>query len=81
MNLPNKLTILRVVLIVPFVLCMLVPGLGNAGMYAAVAIFIIASETCSAFACGAALRGPREFTAPRCSMRCLRRRAWSVRLR
>lgn len=45
MNLPNKLTILRVVLIVPFVLCMLVPGLGNGGMYAAVAIFIIASLT------------------------------------
>ena len=45
MNLPNKLTILRVILIVPFVLCMLVPGLGAAGMYAAVAIFIIASLT------------------------------------
>jgi len=45
MNLPNKLTILRVILIVPFVVCMLVPGLGNAGIYAAVAIFIIASLT------------------------------------
>ena len=45
MNLPNKLTILRVILIVPFVICMLVPGLGDAGMYAAVAIFIIASLT------------------------------------
>ena len=33
------------ILIVPFVVCMLVPGLGNAGIYAAVAIFIIASLT------------------------------------
>ena len=31
MNLPNKLTVLRVVLIVPFVACMLMPGLGDAG--------------------------------------------------
>ena len=45
MNLPNKLTILRVILIVPFVICMLVPRLGAAGTYAAVAIFIIASLT------------------------------------
>ena len=45
MNLPNKLTILRVVLIIPFVLCMLLPGVGTAGKYAAVAIFIIASLT------------------------------------
>lgn len=45
MNLPNKLTILRMILIVPFVLCMLLPGLGTAGKYAAVAIFIIASLT------------------------------------
>lgn len=45
MNLPNKLTVLRVILIVPFVICMLVPSLGEAGMYAAVAIFIIASLT------------------------------------
>lgn len=45
MNLPNKLTVLRVILIVPFVICMLVPELGEAGMYAAVAIFIIASLT------------------------------------
>ncbi len=45
MNLPNKLTILRVILIVPFVICMLLPQLGTAGTYAAVAIFIIASLT------------------------------------
>ena len=45
MNLPNKLTILRVVLILPFVVCMLVPGLGDPGMYASVAIFIVASLT------------------------------------
>ncbi len=45
MNLPNKLTVLRVILIVPFVICMLVPSLGETGMYAAVAIFIIASLT------------------------------------
>lgn len=45
MNLPNKLTILRIILIVPFVICMLVPGLGDASKYAAAAIFIIASLT------------------------------------
>lgn len=45
MNLPNKLTILRVILIIPFVLCMLLQGVGTAGKYAAVAIFIIASLT------------------------------------
>ena len=45
MNLPNKLTILRMILIVPFVACMLVPGLGAAGVYASVVIFIIASLT------------------------------------
>lgn len=45
MNLPNKLTVLRVILIVPFVICMLMPSLGETGMYAAVAIFIIASLT------------------------------------
>lgn len=45
MNLPNKLTVLRVILILPFVVCMLVPSLGETGMYAAVAIFIIASLT------------------------------------
>ena len=45
MNLPNKLTILRVILIIPFVLCMLLPGVGTAGKYVAVAIFIFASLT------------------------------------
>lgn len=45
MNLPNKLTILRVILIIPFVLCMLLPGVGTAGKYAAVVIFIAASLT------------------------------------
>lgn len=45
MNLPNKLTILRVILIIPFVLCMLLPGVGTAGKYAAVVIFIVASLT------------------------------------
>lgn len=45
MNLPNKLTILRVILIIPFVLCLLIPGFGAVGRYVAVAIFIIASLT------------------------------------
>ena len=45
MNLPNKLTILRVVLIIPFVACMLMPGLGEAGVYASVAFFVVASLT------------------------------------
>lgn len=45
MNLPNKLTILRVILIIPFVLCMLIPGFGAVGRYVAVGIFIIASMT------------------------------------
>lgn len=45
MNLPNKLTILRVILIIPFVLCMLLPGLGATGKYVAAVIFIIASLT------------------------------------
>ena len=45
MNLPNKLTLLRMVLIIPFVACMLVPGLGEAGMYASVVLFVIASLT------------------------------------
>lgn len=45
MNLPNKLTILRVILIVPFVLCLAVPGLGALGRYGAVGIFIVASLT------------------------------------
>lgn len=46
MNLPNKLTILRVILIVPFVTFMLVPIWGDTvSMYVAVAIFIVASLT------------------------------------
>ncbi len=45
MNLPNKLTILRVFLIIPFVVCLLVPGFGTVGRYVATAIFIIASLT------------------------------------
>ena len=45
MNLPNKLTIIRVILIIPFVIFLLVPGLGNLGRYVSVAIFIIASLT------------------------------------
>ncbi|MCI8299059.1 MAG: CDP-diacylglycerol--glycerol-3-phosphate 3-phosphatidyltransferase [Lachnospiraceae bacterium] len=46
MNLPNKLTVLRVILILPFVVFMLVPVWGDTlSMYAAAAIFIIASFT------------------------------------
>ncbi len=45
MNLPNKLTILRVFLIIPFVVILLIPGLGTLGRYLAVAIFILASLT------------------------------------
>ncbi|MEG0962351.1 MAG: CDP-diacylglycerol--glycerol-3-phosphate 3-phosphatidyltransferase [Lachnospiraceae bacterium] len=45
MNLPNKLTILRMILIVPFVVFMLLPGTGIAGIYASTALFIIASLT------------------------------------
>lgn len=45
MNLPNKLTILRVILILPFVACLLIPQLGDVGRYVSAAIFIIASLT------------------------------------
>ncbi len=45
MNLPNKLTVLRVILIVPFVAFMLAPGLGAAGRYAAAALFVAAGLT------------------------------------
>lgn len=45
MNLPNKLTMLRVIFIVPFVVCMLVPGLGKAGIYTSAVIFVVASFT------------------------------------
>ena len=45
MNLPNKLTIFRVILIIPFVVIMLTDFSGNAGKWIALAIFIIASLT------------------------------------
>lgn len=45
MNLPNKLTILRMIMIVPFVVFMLVPIGGVAGKWIALALFVIASLT------------------------------------
>ena len=45
MNLPNKLTILRMIMIVPFVVFMLVPIGGAAGKWIALAMFVIASLT------------------------------------
>lgn len=45
MNLPNKLTIFRVILIIPFVIIMLSDFLGDASKWVALAIFIIASLT------------------------------------
>lgn len=45
MNLPNKLTVLRVCMVPVFVVLMLVSGLGDAGKYAATAVFILASMT------------------------------------
>lgn len=45
MNLPNKLTILRVLLIPFFVFFLLVPAAGDYSKYIALAIFIIASLT------------------------------------
>ena len=45
MNLPNKLTILRVILVPVFVVFMLVPIFGTADRYIALAIFIVASLT------------------------------------
>ncbi|MDO4344135.1 MAG: CDP-diacylglycerol--glycerol-3-phosphate 3-phosphatidyltransferase [Eubacteriales bacterium] len=44
MNLPNKLTVARMILIVPFVVCMMLDSQGN-GRFAALAIFVIASLT------------------------------------
>ena len=45
MSLPNKLTILRMIMIVPFVVFMLVPIGGAAGKWIALALFVIASLT------------------------------------
>ena len=45
MNLPNKLTILRVIMIVPFVIVMLAGSAVPAGKWIALALFIIASLT------------------------------------
>ncbi|MDO5541265.1 MAG: CDP-diacylglycerol--glycerol-3-phosphate 3-phosphatidyltransferase [Eubacteriales bacterium] len=44
MNLPNKLTVARMILIIPFVICML-PGAGGNLRFPALAIFIVASLT------------------------------------
>ena len=44
MNLPNKLTVARMVMIVPFVICMMLSGTGSL-RFLALAIFIIASLT------------------------------------
>ncbi len=45
MNLPNKLTVLRVCMVPVFVVLMLTDVLGDAGKYAAAAVFILASIT------------------------------------
>ena len=45
MNLPNKLTVLRVCMVPVFVFVMLWGGLGDAGKYAATLIFVLASMT------------------------------------
>lgn len=45
MNLPNKLTVLRVCMVPVFVFVMLWDGLGEAGKYAATLIFVLASIT------------------------------------
>ncbi len=45
MNLPNKLTVLRVCMVPVFVVLMLWDGLGDAGKYVAALIFILASAT------------------------------------
>lgn len=45
MNLPNKLTVLRVCMVPVFVVLMLWDGLGDAGKYAAAVVFILASMT------------------------------------
>lgn len=45
MNLPNKLTILRTIMIPVFLIFLYIPGLGMTGDIIAVAIFILASLT------------------------------------
>ena len=45
MNLPNKLTVLRVCMVPLFVFLMLWNGLGEAGKYVAAVVFILASMT------------------------------------
>ena len=45
MNLPNKLTVLRVCMVPVFVFLMLWNGFGDSGKYVAAAIFILASAT------------------------------------
>ena len=45
MNLPNKLTILRMIMIVPFVVFMLAPVGGAAGKWVALVLFVAASLT------------------------------------
>lgn len=45
MNLPNKLTVLRVCMVPVFVVLMLWEGLGSPGRYAAAVVFILASLT------------------------------------
>ena len=45
MNLPNKLTILRMIMIVPFVVFMLAPVGGAAGKWIALVLFVAASLT------------------------------------
>lgn len=44
MNLPNKLTVIRMILIIPFVICMMMGAEGNT-RYIALTIFIAASVT------------------------------------
>lgn len=45
MNLPNKLTVLRTILIIPFVIIMLTGCFGDLSNWVALAIFVIASIT------------------------------------
>ena len=46
MNLPNKLTVVRMIMIIPFVVFMLNTGIaGDASKWIAVSIFIVASLT------------------------------------